>query len=180
VILIHGYLGFPQNCWFPWLKRELEARGFEVIAPAMPNPSLPDRNAWQGLVKKTVTDPAQTILVGHSLGSAVILHYLQEYEGPQFPHVILTAGFGRDFLHFAKLKHWFETPLDFKRIRKQAKKWTSIHSKNDPLVPFAEGEWLAEKIGSKFILENKGHLTKAEGACQLPSVLKEILETAEV
>ncbi|MFH1620828.1 MAG: alpha/beta fold hydrolase [Patescibacteria group bacterium] len=174
VIMVHGYLGFPQNCWFPWLQKELKKKKISSMALTMPDPAFPDRYAWQETLGKAIKDPAHTILVGHSLGTATILHYLQEYNGPPFAHVILAAGFGRDFMFFAKVKHWFNEPLDFAEIKKKSKKWTSIHSTNDPLVPFKEGKWLSKKIGSDFIVENKGHLTKREGACELPSVLKAI------
>jgi hypothetical protein len=46
VILIHGWDGFPNNCWFPWLKKELEDKDFEVIVPAMPNPEHPKVKPW--------------------------------------------------------------------------------------------------------------------------------------
>ncbi len=177
VILVHGYLGFPENCWFPWLRKELKKKKIKTLALTMPKSSFPDRRVWQREIKNAIKDPKNTILIGHSLGCAAILHYLNEYQGPPFVHIILAAGFGRDFLHFAKLKHWFDKSLDFKAIIKKAKKWTSIHSINDPLVPFKEGQWLSKKISSNFIIENKGHLTKREGARELPSVLEAVMSS---
>ena len=32
--MVHGWDGNPNNHWFPWLKKELEKRGFEVHVPA--------------------------------------------------------------------------------------------------------------------------------------------------
>lgn len=179
VLLVHGYLGFPDNCWFPWLRRELESRGHDVVAPAMPNPELPERLGWKMTIERSVEEPSSTILVGHSLGCLAILHVLQEYQGPPFAHVVLAAGFGRDFLHTNRLTHWFDVPLDFAHIASKAKRWTSVHSVNDRLVPFAEGEWLAAQLGAERIVENKGHLTKREGAGELPSLLHAILPTLE-
>lgn len=177
VILIHGYLGFPDNCWFPWLRRELEARGHDVIIPAMPNPELPERLGWQMTIARVVKDPASTILIGHSLGCLAILHFLREHHGAPFPHVVLAAGFGRDFLRSNALTHWFDEKLDFSEIAKKAMRWTSIHSTNDLLVPFAEGEWLAKQLGARLIVEHKGHLRKREGAGELPSILNALNET---
>ena len=27
VFIIHGWEGYPEEGWFPWLKKELESRG---------------------------------------------------------------------------------------------------------------------------------------------------------
>lgn len=175
VVLIHGYLGFPDNCWFPWLRRELEARGYRVVAPAMPDPAFPLRSAWHAMIEQSVVDPGSTVLVGHSLGCVAIMSYLSSYDGPPFPGTVLAAGFGRDFLRGNRLIHWFDEPLDFERIRKNARRVTCIHSTNDLLVPYAEGVWLSEQLGAELVTENLGHLTKRSGAAELPSALRAIL-----
>lgn len=41
VFIVHGWDGYPEEGWFPWLERELEARGFEVHVPALPDASTP-------------------------------------------------------------------------------------------------------------------------------------------
>ena len=37
VFIIHGWEGYPEECWFPWLKTEIEKTGFEVVVPNMPD-----------------------------------------------------------------------------------------------------------------------------------------------
>ena len=44
--LIHGWEGYPEEEWFPWLKKELKNRGFQVQVPAMPNPEYPKIEKW--------------------------------------------------------------------------------------------------------------------------------------
>ena len=36
VVIIHGANGSPEENWFPWLKKELETKGIEVIIPQFP------------------------------------------------------------------------------------------------------------------------------------------------
>ena len=36
--IIHGIYATPEANWFPWLKKELESRGNEVIVPKFPTP----------------------------------------------------------------------------------------------------------------------------------------------
>jgi len=33
VFIIHGWDGYLEEGWFPWLKRELEAAGFAAFVP---------------------------------------------------------------------------------------------------------------------------------------------------
>jgi esterase/lipase len=33
VFIIHGWDGYPEEGWFPWLKKELEKKGFSVFVP---------------------------------------------------------------------------------------------------------------------------------------------------
>ena len=209
VILVHGWMSRPQMHFFPWLKKELEARGFEVAAPQMPNPALPKRDEWLATLDQAVSeidDPSQTILLGHSLGTLTILHYLNTFEkGPAFPHIILTAGFGRQFslpqpidipqiedypklialrekilnLPETVLHDWFSPAIDFAKVKPKARRWTCIHSTDDAIVPYAEGVWLAKKLNVPLITEHNGHLIefRLNGQMTLPSALEAIVTT---
>lgn len=44
--IIHGWDGYPDEGWFPWLKTELEKNGFQVHVPAMPKSAEPKIEAW--------------------------------------------------------------------------------------------------------------------------------------
>lgn len=33
VYIIHGWYGYSKECWFPWLKKNLELNGSEVVIP---------------------------------------------------------------------------------------------------------------------------------------------------
>ena len=46
IFLIHGWGGFLSGDWLPWAKTELENRGYEVIAPLMPDTDAPVIQAW--------------------------------------------------------------------------------------------------------------------------------------
>ena len=81
VVIIHGYQGEPMRGFRPWLKVELEARGFSVSVPAMPSPDEPRVEDWVAAIAKEVGDAGKDcVLVGHSLGCAAILRYLESAE----------------------------------------------------------------------------------------------------
>jgi len=184
VILVHGLAGWPETHWFPWLRQELEKRGITSQALKMPRPALPVCEQWVQTLTRAVKDPANTILIGHSLGCPTILYYLQQYRGEQqFLHAVLVAGFGRRFLNprvsqlQQKLFHWLEDDLDFPRIRTKCRKFTCINSIDDPLVPYEEAVWLSKQLNAELVTERKAHFTSVagRGTTRLPSALKAIM-----
>ena len=75
VLLIHGFTGSGSGVWFPWLKAELEARGYEVFAPDMPNTSHPKFEEWLSALDPFMEKlGADDIIIGHSLGGKAALH----------------------------------------------------------------------------------------------------------
>ncbi len=187
-ILVHGLMGHADNCWFPWMKRELEKAGIPAKSIDLPQPAFPVREDWVKTLTQAVDEPADTILVGHSLGCPTILHYLQEYRGTdRFPQAVLVAGFGRRFLHERvshlqqRLLHWLEQPLDFADIRRKCKKFTCLASTDDPLVPYAESVWLAEQLDAELVTEKKQHFVSigGHGVTELPSALEAVLKNLE-
>jgi len=43
-LILHCLHNKPENHWYPWLKKELETKGYEVALPELPtmNTDLPD------------------------------------------------------------------------------------------------------------------------------------------
>ncbi|HWR00188.1 MAG TPA: alpha/beta hydrolase [Candidatus Methylomirabilis sp.] len=177
VILIHGWKGWPDNGWFPWLRKELEARGFTTEALALPNPVLPRKVVWATLVRDAIKSP-ETVLIGHSLGCLAILFALQEYDGPPIRHVVCASGFGRDF-NVPGLYTWFDAPVDFAGVKMKARHWSVLHARNDRLVPYREGEWLAAELGVPVtVIDGKGHLTHEEKVFELPEALEAVISSS--
>ena len=177
VVLVHGWLSNPDQHWFPWLKRELKGRGYNVMAPAMPNPAKPNKRLWVARLKSVLAecDPQQTILIGHSLGVPTILYCLQDHDGPPFLKAVLVSGFARKIPLLGKVTDGYDMKLNLTRIKPKAESWTCIHAPNDPIVPFKEGRWMAKRLGAEFIAEKKrGHLTQYYGVVKLPSALGSI------
>lgn len=167
--------------WLPWLKKELIARGFDVLVPAMPNPMAPDPAKWVETLAQAVENPAETVLVGHSLGCAAVLRYLaSRTDKAQFGQIVLVSGFGRPVEVPEKFKHlsgilaaWILPGYDVAELKPQSKGWVVIHSANDDMVPFTEGEWLAEKLGADLLRSDRGHY--AEGVLEVPEILERII-----
>ena len=79
--------------FFPWLHNELRNKGFEVIAPTLSNPEEPDPEAWtKTLLEEVGPLNDETIIVGHSLGAAESLIFLEAAEARSTPKAVILIG----------------------------------------------------------------------------------------
>lgn len=182
VFIVHGWGGDPEEGWFPWFKKELEGRGFEVIIPSMPNSDNPVIEEWVEHFGKTVGEPDQkTYLVGHSIGCQTIMRYLEKLpEASRVGGVVFIAGwFTLSNLEPEEepiAKPWLETPINCEKIKQHLDKFVAIFSDDDPYVSAANQTLFAEKLGAKVIMEHgKGHFSGDDNISELPSALEAVL-----
>ena len=182
-IIVHGWDGRPDTGWFPWLKSELEKRGFEVIAPRLPEPEKPRIQKWiPALAKAAGAVDGNTYFIGHSMGCQAIVRYLASID-VKVGGAVFVGGF---FLRLTGLEDdadvqetdrlWLTTPVDFAKARARMKKSVAIFSDNDPYVPLDNQNDFREKLDSEIIIEhNKGHFTEGDGVFEVPAVLDAVL-----
>ena len=182
VIIVHCWEGYPEYCWYPFVKRELKRKKFQVTVPAFPETEIPKLKAWLPKLREVVGKPnKETFLVGHSVGCITILRYLESLsQNQKVGGVVLVAGFTDD-LGFEELNNFFTTPVDFEKIKKHCPKFIAIQSDNDPFVPLKHGDIFKNKLGAKVITKhNAGHFSGGKDNCvELPEVVSNIKEFAE-
>ncbi len=184
VFIIHGWEATPYSNWFPWLAKELKNRGFEVVAPQMPNANYPKQAEWLEYLQEIVGQAdEQTFLVGHSLGVIAILRYLEALPlKQQVGGAVLVAGFS-EFIEFEgseEISNFFTKPLDYQKVKKSAKQFVVISSDDDPFVPIEGGEIMRDKLGAKLIvMSGCGHLNAGNGFFELPEALEALLIMAK-
>src|SRR3989338_169649 len=95
VFIVHGWGGHPEEGWFPWLKKELEAKGFKVFVPQLPDAENPRIQKWVPKLAETVGVPdEETYFVGHSMGCQTIARYLESLPAEiKIGGAIFVAGF---------------------------------------------------------------------------------------
>lgn len=185
VIIIHCWEGYPNYCWYPETKKELEIKGFKVEVPLMPNTNNPKLEQWLPSLKKIIGKPDKDLyLIGHSLGNPTIFRYLESLMvGEIIGGSVLVAGYSDD-LGYNELTNFFTTPINWKKIKAHCKNFVAIHSDNDPYVPLSYGEEIKKKLGAKLIIKHKmGHFSgpiEDEKSCtSLPDVTKSIIEISK-
>lgn len=184
VFIIHRWDGNPKGDWYPWLKKELERKGFKVEVPEMPNTSEPVINEWVFHLKKIVGKlDNETHFIGHSMGCQTIMRFLEkENYDDKIGNAIFVAGWLKlDNLEGEEVKKiatpWLNTSIDFDKVKKKLSKITVFLSSNEPYNFIEENKMIfKEKLNAKvIILEDKGHFTEDDGIRQLPEIIQIIV-----
>jgi len=188
VFIIHGWDGYPEEGWFPWLKKELEARDFSVFAPQLPKPDEPRIKNWVPKLQEEAGEPdQQTYFVGHSMGCQAIARYLATLpEGVKAGGAVFVAGFFKRLTNLedddvvrSVADEWLKTPLNLKVVKGHLKESVAIFSDDDPYVPLDNKEEFANMLASKIIVERgQGHFSGSTGTVELPIVLESVLAMA--
>jgi len=157
-IILHGTNCNPNSYWIPSIQKFLEELGYEVWVPALPDADKPDLKKWLPFVLKKGKFNKDTILIGHSAGSPLILSILENIN-VTIHKAILVAG-------YSQMKSKDGNPLilqktyNWKKIKKNIKDIIFINSSDDPWgCNDKEGLRLFKHLGGTLIIrEGEGHM----------------------
>jgi predicted alpha/beta hydrolase family esterase len=180
-LILHGAGNNSQGNWFPWLRGELEKRGYKVWTPDLPNSDEPNKEDWL----KTIFSNSEwqfnedSVIIGHSAGATLILRILEQLpEEEKVEKAILVAGvveLGTKPEFFQYKKSLVERPFDWEKIKKSAKEFCFVCSDNDPYQCGADqGKIMQRHLGGELIVKTgEGHfnLEKGEEYKQFPLIL---------
>lgn len=176
--IIHGAYGNPDGNWFPWLKKELELLGHEVIIPQFPTPENQTLDNWIKVFREYFPKiNSDTIFIGHSLAPAFILSVLERID-IKIKACFFVAGFvgliGKE--EFDIINNTFITKkFNWSKIKENCGRFYIYNSDNDPYVPLSKGEELANRLDSKLIIvDNAGHFNEDSGYKEFPKILEDI------
>lgn len=189
VFIVHGWDGYPEEGWFPWLKKELEKKGFEVFIPQLPEPDKPNIKNWVATLEKIVVKlDKQTFFVGHSMGCQTIVRYLESLtKNQKIGGIVFVAGFFKrltnledDMVVREIANIWLTSKVDFQKAKSHFDKSIAIFSDNDPYVSLDNQDDFKNIFGSKIIIEHKmGHFSGSTDTKKLPIVLEALINISE-
>ena len=182
VFIIHGWDGYPEEGWFPWLRKELEDRGVEVFVPKMPDAAEPRINKWIPTIAKAIGQADEnTYFIGHSMGVQAIVRYLSGLpEETRTGGAVFVAGFfkrltnmGNDPTDLDVVKEWLKTPINLNVVKDKMLKSAAVFSESDLYVPLDNQDDFKDKLKSEIIiLPGPGHFSGPDDKCtELPEVL---------
>lgn len=164
-LILHGAGNNSKGNWFPWLKKQLETKGYKVWSPDFPNANVPIQKDWLNTIfsnKEWVFDE-DSIIVGHSAGATSILRILERLpKGIRINKAILVAG----PIDKGKFPEFFQYKEDLTRksfnwdkIKNSSKNFYFIASDNDPYdCGDRHAKVMHEKLGGELIIKKgQGH-----------------------
>ena len=161
--------------WMPWVKKHLLAKGIRTDVPMMPTPWYPTYDNYKGELEKYPVNE-NTILVGHSCGSAFLVRWLGETKR-KIQKLILVAPWKipSDEDGF---KHQFYTFAIDRTIRERVKSITIFTSDNEEPGGKKSVVIFHKALGGTIIeLQGRGHYIQSDmGTVAFPELVKVIMD----
>jgi len=160
VLILHGWQADSKSNWFPEAKAFLEAKDLEVYTPNCPGNYYPKLDEWLEIIRSYNLDE-NWILIGHSLGGATILRYLEATDKPVGQVILAATPIAP--MKFDPIANFFPKDYDWVKIRQNALKVNLIYEEGDQVVPLDHGQILAKKLSAPLeIIPGAIHLTKMD------------------
>jgi len=152
VIIFHGTGCSSNFYWYPYIKKKLEEKGYNVLVPNLPNSNEAKLEEWFPYVLNNLKITKDTILIGHSAGCPLILSILENIDF-KIKQAILVAGFLELDSNILQLSYNFE------KIKSNVDEIIFINSANDPWgCNDKQGRKMFDKLGGTLIINNEGHM----------------------
>jgi predicted alpha/beta hydrolase family esterase len=138
-IIFHGTNANPDVAWLPWLRERLTGRGYSVEVPH-----------YSGH-----TFDADTVLVGHSGGAALLLALLEHLD-VTVPQAILVAGYSTQ--PNTSDEPVLQASYDWAAIKAHVRDLYFINSVADPYgCDDKQGRAMFDRLGGTQIVRDDGH-----------------------
>ncbi|MFE3543215.1 alpha/beta fold hydrolase [Nocardia sp. NPDC059177] len=163
IVVSHGFEARSDSVWFPWFTAASTALGHQVVIPDLPEPGAPHLEPWRATLAAAATaaDPADTVLVGHSIGSVNVLRMLEQHAGTPFAGAVLVSASAHE-VGYDILAEFFDGPFDWPRIRAAATDFRLLSAIDDPVNaadPMGHVQQLVRGLGARaLVLPSGGHL----------------------
>jgi predicted alpha/beta hydrolase family esterase len=160
-VILHGTDGTPEVNWFPWLKGQLEAVGYEVWVPLLPDNHTPDRTKYNDFLLGSGYDFTDAVVVGHSSGAVSVLNLLMDERCPKIHMGMMVSAWdhgtpqGMDYEQFKNL--FPAGGFDYELIKSKADRLAFLHSADDPYCPVDQAEHLAKMLSASITILQNGH-----------------------
>ena len=157
-IILHGTGTKNNEFWFPYVKEKLEDKGYEVWLPQLPNDEKPNVAEWLPFVMDGAQFDKDTVLIGHSAGSQLILSILEKLQHP-IKQAILVSGYAKHLRATADAENSIDEP-NWDAIKGKAADIIFLNSDNDPWgCDDEQGKIMKIKLGgTQITMKGEGHM----------------------
>jgi predicted alpha/beta hydrolase family esterase len=167
-VLVPRFGGDVTADWYSTALPQLAGLGIRTkVVSLLPEPTAPGIDETVAAIAKAVGDDpheiAQTILIGHSVGSRALLAYLSRHGAHRsFAGLVSVAGWFTvdDLSSYPALTPWVNMDLNFASIASAAGPITVHLSDNDPFTAdwrANAADWLGKLGAEVHIAHGAGH-----------------------
>jgi len=156
-IILQGAGETQKSFWLPYVKKELEKRGYEVWLPQLPGINNPQLEEVLPFVLKGGKFTDETVIIAHSAGCPLALSVLESIN-VKIKQAILVAGYSSPLPEGAN--GILQEKYDWEKIRNHIEDIVFIHSDNDPWgCNDKQGKRMFDKLGGTLIIKHgEGHM----------------------
>src|SRR3989344_70783 len=179
VIIIpgNGNTDVSEN-WFPYVKKELEDKGFNVSARNMPDPDLARKEYWLPFILDELEADENTVAIGHSSGAVAILRLLESHK--LLGTIIIGACYTDLGDQNEKESGYYNDPWQWEKIKKNASWIVQFASQDDPYIPIKEARYIHEQLSSEYHEYNdEGHFGSDVNKEEFPELIQVILRKTQ-
>ncbi len=161
IILIHGNGGVNSNdCWLPYVERELTALGCDVINRSFPDPVKARAEYWLPFIDELGADE-NTVIIGHSSGAVAAMRYAQTHK--ILGSVLVGACYTDLGEASERVSGYYDAPWDWAAIRTNQRFILQFASPEDPYIPIKEARFIQKQLSAKYFeLPDHGHFEDRE------------------
>lgn len=174
IVYVHGNGTTHWSfAWAPWLKAELEKRGYETFFETMPDSIIARGKFWLPFLEQHVKVGENDVIVGWSSGAVAAMRYaeVRKLRGS----VLIAPSVTNLGDELEKQSGYYDTPWSWQAIKKNQQHIALVHSDNDPFIPQAEFAVVAKELKPEIImLPGAGHFMEQE---TFPEVLDHLTKT---
>jgi len=130
--------------WAPWLKEQLEKRGFETFFETMPDSIIARAEYWLPFLENHVKAGENDVLIGWSSGAVAAMRYAETHK---LAGSILVSPCYTDLDDdLEKQSGYYDRPWQWDKIRANQQTIALFYGDDDPFIPQTEFEYIAGKI----------------------------------
>ncbi len=180
IILIHGNGGGTgTDNWFPYVKNNLEAKGYKVISETMPDNVLARESQWLPFLKDKLEADENTILVGHSSGAVAAMRFAENNK--IFGSVLVGACYTDLGDEDEKASGYYSRPWQWDKIKANQNWIIQFASTDDSYIPIEEARYIHERLDSEYHESNhEGHFGEDKGKTEFPELVGVVTQKLNV
>lgn len=174
IVYIHGNGSTHWSfAWAPWLKAELEAKGFETFFETMPDSVIARAEYWLPFLQEHVKAGEHDVLVGWSSGAVAAMRYA---EAIKLAGSVLISPCYTDLNdELEKQSGYYDKPWRWDKIKANQRHIALVWGDDDPFIPQEEFAYIAEQLQpEEFKIHGGGHFIDRQ---EFPEVLDYIERT---